>query len=87
MSNFLSNLVEVSGNENASSVDKGLVSDIRGFIDTGSYTLNALLSGSLYGGIPDNKMTTRHAICRARISFYFQYASRTYVAYTLRIIR
>ena len=52
MSNFLSNLVEVSGNENASSVDKGLVSDIRGFIDTGSYTLNALLSGSLYGGIP-----------------------------------
>ena len=57
MSNFLSNLVEVSGNENASSVDKGLVSDIRGFIDTGSYTLNALLSGSLYGGIPDNKIT------------------------------
>ena len=29
----------------------------KGFISTGSYTLNALLSGSLYGGIPNNKIT------------------------------
>lgn len=28
-----------------------------GFIDTGSYTLNAALSGSLFGGMPDNKIT------------------------------
>ena len=27
------------------------------FIDTGSYTLNAALSGSLFGGMPDNKIT------------------------------
>ena len=27
------------------------------FIDTGSYILNAVLSGSLYGGVPDNKVT------------------------------
>lgn len=27
------------------------------YIDTGSYTLNAALSGSLFGGIPDNKIT------------------------------
>jgi len=46
MNNFLNNLVEVSGNEDATSVDSGLVSDIKGFISTGSYTLNALLSGS-----------------------------------------
>ena len=57
MNNFLNNLVEVSGNEDATSVDSGLVSDIKGFISTGSYTLNALLSGSLYGGIPNNKIT------------------------------
>ena len=57
MNSFLNNLVEVSGNENATSVDGGLVSDIKGFISTGSYTLNALLSGSLYGGIPNNKIT------------------------------
>ena len=47
MNNFLNNLVEVSGNEDATSVDSGLVSDIKGFISTGSYTLNAQLSGSL----------------------------------------
>ena len=57
MNNFLNNLVMVSGNEDATSVDSGLVSDIKGFISTGSYTLNALLSGSLYGGIPNNKIT------------------------------
>lgn len=27
------------------------------FVDTGSYTLNAALSGSLFGGMPDNKIT------------------------------
>jgi hypothetical protein len=43
MNNFLNNLVMVSGNEDATSVDSGLVSDIKGFISTGSYTLNALL--------------------------------------------
>jgi RecA/RadA recombinase len=32
-------------------------SEYGGYIDTGSYILNALLSGSLYGGIPDNKIT------------------------------
>ena len=42
MNDFLNNLVMVSGNEDATSVDSGLVSDIKGFISTGSYTLNAL---------------------------------------------
>lgn len=28
-----------------------------GFIDTGSYSLNALISGSLWGGIPGNRVT------------------------------
>jgi RecA/RadA recombinase len=32
-------------------------SDVTGFIDTGSYVLNALLSGSIYGGLPSNKIT------------------------------
>jgi RecA/RadA recombinase len=31
-------------------------SDVKGFIDTGSYAFNALVSGSLYGGIPNNKI-------------------------------
>ncbi|SVB92809.1 uncharacterized protein METZ01_LOCUS245663, partial [marine metagenome] len=31
--------------------------DVDSFIDTGSYVFNALLSGSLYGGLPSNKIT------------------------------
>ena len=30
-------------------------SEFTGYIDTGSYILNAAVSGSLYGGIPNNK--------------------------------
>ena len=54
---FLNNLIKESGNEYASIVDNGLAgSDIGGFVDTGCYIFNAILSGSLYGGIPDNKI-------------------------------
>ena len=37
--------------------DEGCVGDIAGWIDTGSYTLNALVSASLYKGFPSNKIT------------------------------
>lgn len=54
---FLDDLIKSSGNEFASVVEDGLEgADINGFIDTGSYSLNALLSGSIYGGLPDNKI-------------------------------
>ena len=54
---FLNNLIKESGNKYASIVDNGLAgSDIGGFVDTGCYIFNAILSGSLYGGIPDNKI-------------------------------
>ena len=53
----LSDLVAASGNEHAGVVDEGLLSDVRGFINTGSYCFNALLCGSLFGGMPDNKIT------------------------------
>jgi RecA/RadA recombinase len=49
-------MVKVSGNTYANVVNEGIESDINGFVDTGSYTFNALLSGSIYGGIPDNKI-------------------------------
>jgi len=45
-------------NEYASVVKDGIVGDIKSYIDTGNYALNALLSGSLYGGIPNNKIIT-----------------------------
>ena len=54
---FLQDIVKGSGNEYASIASEGVEgSDITGFIDTGSYIFNALLSGSIYGGIPDNKI-------------------------------
>lgn len=53
----INDLVKATGNEHASTVEEGLVSDVRSFIDTGSFCFNALLSGSLRGGLPDNKIT------------------------------
>ena len=54
---FLKNLIKESGNKYANTVDEGIAgSDIRGFVDTGSYIFNALLSGSIYGGIANNKI-------------------------------
>lgn len=34
----------------------GAYGDVTGFIDTGSYALNALVSGSIFGGFPSNKI-------------------------------
>lgn len=45
-------------NEYAGIADDGIdAGDVTGYIGTGSYTLNALLSGSIYGGLPNNKVT------------------------------
>jgi RecA/RadA recombinase len=54
--NFLKTLVKYSGNEHASIVSDGVEADVGKLIDTGSYAFNALVSGSLRGGIPDNKI-------------------------------
>ena len=57
MSDFLKNIIKSSGNEYAGIASEGIEgSDVTGFIDTGSYAFNALLSGSLQGGIPNNKI-------------------------------
>ena len=54
---FLNDIIKNSGNEYACTVEDGIDgSDVKGFIDTGSYAFNALVSGSLYGGIPNNKI-------------------------------
>lgn len=56
MSKFFDNLVKTAGNEFMSKASESLDDGIA-FIDTGSYALNALFSGSLYGGLPNNKAT------------------------------
>ncbi|PCH60146.1 MAG: recombinase RecA [Candidatus Neomarinimicrobiota bacterium] len=55
---FLKKIIKETGNEYASIVAEGVTAgDIESFIDTGSYSFNALLSGSIYGGLPSNKIT------------------------------
>tara|TARA_Y100000004_G_C8952768_1_gene429363 strand:- start:514 stop:1626 length:1113 start_codon:yes stop_codon:yes gene_type:complete len=55
---YLNDLVKVTGNEYASIVEEGVgTGDVTHFIDTGSYALNALVSGSLHGGFAGNKIT------------------------------
>lgn len=54
---FLKNLIAKSGNEHASVVADGIPSsDIKEYYSTGSYAFNALLSGDIHGGIPNNKI-------------------------------
>ncbi len=55
---FIKDLAKASGNEYAGVVADGVAAgDVDSFIDSGSYIFNALLSGSLHGGLPMNKIT------------------------------
>lgn len=57
MANFLHDVI--AGIDNTSlATDGSNSSEFSGTIDTGSYILNAALSGSLYGGVPNSKITT-----------------------------
>lgn len=58
MTDIFASLIKETGNEYAGIVDDGVeAGDVTSFIGTGSYSLNALLSGSIYGGLPGNKVT------------------------------
>tara|TARA_B100000902_G_scaffold339292_1_gene341415 strand:+ start:193 stop:498 length:306 start_codon:yes stop_codon:yes gene_type:complete len=55
---FLDSVIKESGNEFAGLVSEGVAAgDITQYVDTGSYIINALVSGSLFGGLPANKVT------------------------------
>ena len=58
MTDFFRNIVKELNDENTTIADDGISSSqFSGCVDTGSYILNAALSGSLYGGVPNNKIT------------------------------
>ncbi len=58
MSEFFRNLIkEVKDEDTTLASDGSGSAEFGGFIDTGCFTLNAVLSGSLWGGVPDNKVT------------------------------
>ena len=54
----LKDIIKETGNEYATLASEGIdAGDVTNFVDTGCYSLNALLSGSIYGGMPANKIT------------------------------
>lgn len=58
MSDFFRNLVaDIKDEDTSIAADGSQSAEFSGTVDTGSYILNAALSGSLYGGIPNNKIT------------------------------
>lgn len=55
---FLKSVLKDTKNEYAGFVSGGIsAGDVTGFIDTGSYLFNAVVSSSIFGGIPSNKIT------------------------------
>ena len=54
---FFKDIVKEIDNDYAGLLSDGSIGDIGGYIDSGSYIFNALVSGSVYGGIPSNKVT------------------------------
>ena len=58
MNDFLKDIIKETGNEYATLASDGVTGgDVSSFIDTGSYAFNALLSGSIFGGLPNNRIT------------------------------
>ena len=70
-SSFFTEIVKEIDNEYATVASEGIAAgDIDQYVDTGSYILNALLSGSIYGGLPSNKITALAGESRTGKTFY-----------------
>lgn len=54
---FIKTILKKVDNQYASLASEGCLSDIVDWYDTGSYTLNAILSGHILRGLPSNKLT------------------------------
>ena len=71
MSDFLDELISVTGNEYASKVSEGMLGNVNEYIDTGSYILNALLSGSIKKGYLQTKsLPSQERVLREKLFFY-----------------
>ena len=54
---FFSQLARDIGNDAKVASERGSSAEFSGWIDTGSYVLNAQVSGTIYGGLPNNKIS------------------------------
>ena len=79
MNDFLKDIIKTTGNEYASLVADGVeAGDVDNFIDTGSYVFNALLSGSINGGLPANKITALAGESATGKTFFLMVLSKTF---------
>lgn len=59
VSDLMADLLKVSGNKEASNVgDEGTVGDVVEYTHTGCYLLNAQISGTVFGGLPNSNILT-----------------------------
>lgn len=56
-SSIFNKLLKLTENKYASAVEDGNDADVDTYVDTGCLSLNGLLSGDLFGGLPTNKVT------------------------------
>lgn len=66
---MLQDLLKASGSEFATLVEDSFVMREPEYIDTGSYTINALLSGTIHGGYPTDRITAIHGESQSGKSF------------------
>ena len=52
----ITDILKLTQNEYANIAENAICGEIKGWVDSGSYTLNALLSGSIFKGFPSNKI-------------------------------
>lgn len=52
----IKDIISVANNPYANVAEDAICGEIKGWVDSGSYALNALLSGSIFKGFPSNKI-------------------------------
>jgi len=72
MSDYFDELIGVTGNQYASKVSEGMLGSVNEYIDTGSYILNALISGSIHKGYrPIKSLLSQGKLLQVKPSFYW----------------
>lgn len=76
---FLKSVLSELKNTYASLASDSVIGDVFKFADTGSYSLNAAISGSIFGGIPCNKILEFQAAEASGKTFYTLATCRSFL--------
>lgn len=77
----LTDFLKLTGNEFATVADDGIAAgDVSGWVDSGSYAFNALLSGDIYQGFPQNKIVVIGADPSTGKTFFALGAAKNFLA-------